>query len=227
MSNEDTREKNSKEDEKVKSEDLVRKPRQARSKETKGKILKTASKLFCENGFYKTTTNEIAKQAGVPIGSLYSYFKNKDMILIEILEEYHQTFIERVNSLSNPENIEIAKNDKKAWIQGIIKTLIDIHMETKDLNLELQALKSTIPEVYEFSKSHDLNTIKRIKKEFEIFKAEIKATDLDAAAIVVNELISAIVHRIVFNENIIETQRIITAGVEAIYKYLFCSSIIT
>lgn len=222
MNNNNTIEKNNKEQKNIKNEELVRKPRQARSRETKEKILKTASMLFCENGFYKTTTNEIAKQACVPIGSLYSYFKNKNMILIEILDDYHQTFIERVNTLSDPEKIKIAKKDKKAWLQGIIKTLIDIHMETKDLNLELKALSNTIPEVYEVSKSHDINTIERIRKEFEIVKTEIKTADLDAAAIVVNELISGIVHRIVFNENIVENERIISECVEAIYKYLFC-----
>lgn len=204
------------------NKELIRQPKQARSIETKQKIIKTALKLFCQKGFYKTTTNEIAKEAGVPIGSLYSYFKNKNMIILEILDDYNQTFINKVDILDNPENIEIARKDKKTWIHNIIQILIEIHEDTKELNLELQALYHSMPEVATIHEAHDLGIKERIMKGFEPFKDELKITDFEASAIVTNDIISSVVDRIVFSKNIIDRERILNCGVDAIYKYLFC-----
>ncbi|GKX65897.1 TetR/AcrR family transcriptional regulator [Inconstantimicrobium mannanitabidum] len=201
--------------------DSIRKPKQARSIETKRKILDTALKLFCNNGFHKTTTNEIARESGVPIGSLYSYFKNKDMILIEILDDYHQSFADRISSLSNEKNIEIAKQDKRAWIRGCIEMLIKLHEETKEFNLELQALQHSIPEVAALHEEHDLEIQSRIMREFEPFKEEMNITDFEAAAIVLNDVMSSTVDRIVFTKLNIERERIIDCTVEVVYKYLF------
>jgi|GEM_PF-403348 len=205
-----------------KKNDVIRQPKQTRSMETKEKILKTALRLFYENGFYKTTTNEIAKQAAVPIGSLYSYFKNKDMILLEILDDYNQAFMDRFDKLNIGENIDRSQNDKKSWIKKTIETLIEIHEETKEFNLELQALYHSMPEVSEIHNIHDLKIKERIIKEFEYFKDELKTNDIEVAAIITNDIISSVVDRIVFTNNPVGRDRIINQGTEAIYKYLFC-----
>lgn len=222
MKTQETISKSSKEEVKNKETDFIRKPKQTRSMETKEKILKTALKLFCENGFYKTTTNEIAKQASIPIGSLYSYFKNKDMILLEILDDYNQTFIDKIDKLNPRENIDFSKYDKKSWIKATIETLIEIHEETKEFNLELQSLRHSMIEVSKIHNIHDLEITERIIKEFQYFKDEIKTTDLEVSAIITNDIISSVVDRIVFDNNQIDRDRIINQGVEAIYKYLFC-----
>jgi Transcriptional regulator len=70
----------------------VRQPVQDRSINKREKILNAALELFCEVGYYKTTTNEIAKRAHVSIGSLYSYFADKDTIFFEVLDRYHHKF---------------------------------------------------------------------------------------------------------------------------------------
>ena len=210
------------EQEENKKTDFIRQPKQTRSMETKEKILKTALRLFCENGFYKTTTNEIAKQAAVPIGSLYSYFKNKDMILLEILDDYNQAFIDRIDNLNIGENIDLCRNDKKLWIKRTIETLIEIHEETKEFNLELQALYHSMPEVSEIHATHDLKIKEMIIKEFEYYKDDLKITDIEVSAIITNDIISSVVDRIVFTNKLILRDRILNEGVDVIYKYLFC-----
>ena len=44
-------------------------PKQARSKQTREKIIQAAIRLFQERGYEKTTSNEIASAAGVSVGS--------------------------------------------------------------------------------------------------------------------------------------------------------------
>jgi AcrR family transcriptional regulator len=52
------------------------------------RILEAARKRFRYYGVRKTTMQEIARDAGVAVGTLYLYFKNKDDLLIAGTEEY-------------------------------------------------------------------------------------------------------------------------------------------
>jgi AcrR family transcriptional regulator len=52
------------------------------------RILVAAAHVFDERGYGATTTNDIADEAGVAIGSLYQYFPNKDAILIELTRQH-------------------------------------------------------------------------------------------------------------------------------------------
>jgi AcrR family transcriptional regulator len=64
-------------------------PRQQRAQETVAAILTAAAEIMAAEGLARTTTNRIAKRAGVSIGSLYQYFANKEAILGRLLAEHH------------------------------------------------------------------------------------------------------------------------------------------
>lgn len=63
-------------------------PSQARGKERIRVILAASLQLFRERGVDHVTTNDIAEFAHIPIGSVYRYFKNKDEIILALLELY-------------------------------------------------------------------------------------------------------------------------------------------
>jgi len=63
-------------------------PSQARGKERVRVILAAALELFRERGLEHVTTNDIVERAGVPIGSLYRYYPNKDSIITALTELY-------------------------------------------------------------------------------------------------------------------------------------------
>jgi AcrR family transcriptional regulator len=63
----------------------VKKPKQERSKFTVDSILEAASRILNGEKKENFTTNKIAEVAGVSIGSLYQYFKNKESIIEDIL----------------------------------------------------------------------------------------------------------------------------------------------
>lgn len=63
-------------------------PSQARGKERIRVILAASLQLFQEHGVDHVTTNDIAEFAHIPIGSVYRYFKNKDEIVLALLELY-------------------------------------------------------------------------------------------------------------------------------------------
>jgi AcrR family transcriptional regulator len=63
-------------------------PSQVRGKERVRLILGAAMHLFKERGLEDVTTNDIVGRAGVPIGSLYRYYPNKDAIIAALAELY-------------------------------------------------------------------------------------------------------------------------------------------
>ena len=50
-------------------------------KNTKGKIVSAAWKLFYEQGYDETTVEEIIDESGTSKGSFYHYFEGKDSLL--------------------------------------------------------------------------------------------------------------------------------------------------
>ena len=54
---------------------------------TRNAILKTATKLFLENGFGSTSTRDIAKQIGITQPALYHHFADKEELYLDVLTE--------------------------------------------------------------------------------------------------------------------------------------------
>ncbi|KQW69354.1 TetR family transcriptional regulator [Phenylobacterium sp. Root77] len=64
-----------------------RTPRQARAESTVDVILSAALQLLEADGAERLTTNHIAARAGVSIGTVYQYFRDKDDILAALAQQ--------------------------------------------------------------------------------------------------------------------------------------------
>ena len=60
--------------------------RQLQKQKTRQHLLKIAKSEFVKKGFLNTTTSEIADAAGIAHGTLFLHFKNKDALIVEILD---------------------------------------------------------------------------------------------------------------------------------------------
>jgi len=49
-------------------------------------ILRAATKVFAQNGYFQSQVADVAKVAGVAAGTVYLYFKGKDDLLVSIFE---------------------------------------------------------------------------------------------------------------------------------------------
>ncbi|MDV2685774.1 TetR/AcrR family transcriptional regulator [Alkalihalophilus lindianensis] len=61
--------------------------REEKATQTRARLLQCAEELFIEQGFVKTTISQIIKRAGLGYGTAYVYFKNKDELFVELLDE--------------------------------------------------------------------------------------------------------------------------------------------
>jgi AcrR family transcriptional regulator len=102
-----------------------RSPSQERSRDTVDCILEAASRVFGKLGYAGTTTNKIAKRAGVSIGSLYQYFSSKDDILLVLLEKHQREAritIETARLLLSDPAIPLENG-----LRNLLKGLLSLH----------------------------------------------------------------------------------------------------
>lgn len=138
--------------------------------EKRSMILDAATKIFAEKGYQYATISEVAKEAGISTGLLYSYFKNKlDLLLSVVLlfwENINQTNQEKLTSMRDPfdklvvvlHNIEdsLIKNKKALYLIKVLNEALPhiIMIKEKELQekrqsiiLENRKLLDTIDEI--------------------------------------------------------------------------------
>lgn len=112
-------------------------PTQKRSIEKREKILKAGFKLFCENGYYKANTVEIAKCAGVSTGALYSYFADKREIFIEAFHQYLDT----VSSALLGQLTDLTQTlDLSAFIEEWISAYVNLYSKSNRALVQLRLM---------------------------------------------------------------------------------------
>jgi AcrR family transcriptional regulator len=63
-----------------------RTPSQSRSQATVAAIVEATARVLVERGYARTTTNHIAAEAGISVGSFYEYFPGKDAAIAAVVE---------------------------------------------------------------------------------------------------------------------------------------------
>ncbi|MGE7909408.1 TetR/AcrR family transcriptional regulator [Lysinibacillus xylanilyticus] len=91
-----------------------------KKKRKRSTILEAAIKLYSENGFAETKVAEIAKEAGVSFGTVFTYFNSKE-------ELYEAAILEPLEEIK-PYFIEIEERFKGEPLE-IIKEMIDCHVQ--------------------------------------------------------------------------------------------------
>lgn len=74
--------------------------------ERRHQIIRAATKLFSEEGYYTTTILQIAREAKVSTGLIYQYFGDKDDILFltlkQVLDTYENEIPRQIEGLTHP-----------------------------------------------------------------------------------------------------------------------------
>ena len=196
-------------------------PIQKRSIQKKADIRKAALSLFCENGFMQTTTNHIAKAAGMSVGSLYEYYANKEDILFDIVDGYFTDFLNAKDQLKELFFTGIESGNKRDWIKSILYNLIASHEATKKFNIELHYLYFQYEEVAKICDKQK-SIIREIAYDALLnISDELKVKHLEIASIMFCDMLEKIVDRICLSPLDCDQNLLINEGVELLYCYLF------
>jgi AcrR family transcriptional regulator len=87
------------------------------------RIIEATLRLSNRHGFHAMTLRELAKTSGLSMGSLYSYFDNKETLLSMILGEVSATVIEVLNTL--PAEVPGSASRHLDWLIGTHIRLTD------------------------------------------------------------------------------------------------------
>ena len=89
---------------------MRRAPQQVRGQQRVEAILAAAEVVMAEVGFEASTTNQIAARAGVPIGSLYQFFSNKNAIVEEMTRrQLDRLVIGMQHTLAQAQHLTVAQ----------------------------------------------------------------------------------------------------------------------
>lgn len=147
----------------------TRMPTQKRSIEKRDRIIKLGFELMCNNGYFNTNTNDIAKYADVSTGIVYQYFNDKKEIFIEGFKEYS-------NSIMFP-ILDIIKNNKISFdnVEELLDTMLNLfikkHTLSKKAHEEMIALThmdSDIADIYHDNEIQVTNMIVNVLKSNDI-----------------------------------------------------------
>lgn len=116
-----------------------KRPRQARSAATVEALLEATARVLVKEGYDGLSTNRVAEQAGVSIGSLYQYFPSKEALVAELLEKYAAHFLALVVELLGHE---------EASPRHVAESIVRAMVELKRTNPKLaRVLREQIPRV--------------------------------------------------------------------------------
>jgi AcrR family transcriptional regulator len=201
----------------------IRAPKQARSIDKKEKLIGAAYELFCERGYYKTTTPEVAKRAGLSVGCLYSYFKDKNDLFLAVVERYDARFDElRLGALADLSEPGIPLREA---LRSLLVELVRIHRESEALNVEMRILAYSDPVLRARQEVQEAKVRASIVEALSRNESRLRKLDFHAAAEIVDALTSGIVHRIAFGragpgQARVDEERILEATLDALCAYL-------
>ncbi len=90
-------------------------------------ILEAAVKVFAESGYHAAKIHKIAELAGIATGSIYSYFQNKQQIILAIFDGVWRQLYQQIAVVEQSTEIPVIQK-----FDAIIDMVLDLFTEDKD-----------------------------------------------------------------------------------------------
>lgn len=191
---------------------MRRQPRQARSLERVNRILDVAAELFEREGYSATTTNAIAAQAQVPIGSLYQFFPDKAAIMQALASRYTELLHQQLAQLDAS---EMAQLDLPVFVDRLVGTTAQFFMQFSGYHAIFMQVQGTMPELDQIDEAVDAQLIQDLVVVLSYRDPHRSPEDYEAIAFVVVKVIGTLLWLSLSQEEdfrerlILETKKVI------------------
>lgn len=167
---------------------------QDRSRATVDTLVEATARILVKEGFDKASTNRIAEEAGVSVGSLYQYFPSKEALVAAVIVRHNETLMQTARgALAEVASLPIAK---------AVRRLVTVAIEAHRIDPKLhRVLAEQLPRT---GMLEDVGIINRegytlVRSYLEAHRDEIRVVDLDMASFVVVTSIEALTHTAVLH----------------------------
>lgn len=140
-------------------------------------ILKAATKVFAQNGYFQSQVADVARVAGVAAGTVYLYFKSKDDLLVSIFERSMNEVLDEARTAVE------AVPDPAERLRKIAHLHLDRVGRDKDLAVVFQVeLRQSVKFMERFSETFLQDYFKLIRQAIAdgqqagVFRKDISAT---------------------------------------------------
>ena len=165
-----------------------RKPVQDRASATVDALLEATAQVLLSHGYDRASTNEIARRAGVSIGSLYQYFDNKEALVAELARRHFG----RIEAVVVQHLVSGATPDLRAMITRVLRALVAVHRLNPRLS---QVLEAEVPRVGELRiiEALDQRSELLVAEQLVAAQATLRPANLVLAAQIVVRAVSGII----------------------------------
>jgi AcrR family transcriptional regulator len=167
---------------------------QERSRATVDALVEATARILVREGFDKASTNRIAEEAGVSIGSLYQYYPGKEALVAAVIDRHNQAIMRVVHAAL----AEIAAQPIEPAVRRLVAVAIEAHRIDPKLH---RVLAEQIPRTGRLADVEAFN-----RETFGLFRGylehhgdELAMTDLDLATFVSVTTIEALAHNVVLH----------------------------
>lgn len=208
----------------------IRVPKQKRSIEKKQRIKEAAIKLMSEKGYHSTSSNEIAKEAEVSIGTFYSYYKDKKDLYKELVADIYNVVISPMNmgedsktqtgvEASPFDNLDKLSIEETVYLY--IETVFKGHEYETAFQREIASLSEQSDEFREIEMVHKEGLTQMFTSVLSAYKDELKIKDLKTASYLILTTVEAAVHDTMFHNGGKNKKAVIRELTAMIVNYLF------
>jgi AcrR family transcriptional regulator len=169
---------------------------QERSRATVDALVEATARILVREGFDKASTNRIAEEAGVSIGSLYQYYPCKEALVAAVIDRHRKEIMQVVRGAL----AEVASQPLERAVRRIVGAAIDAHRIDPKLH---RVLAEQIPRTGRLENVETLNL-----EAFALFRAyleahseELRVADVALAAFVCATSIEALAHTAVLHRS--------------------------
>jgi AcrR family transcriptional regulator len=169
---------------------------QERSRTTVDALIEATARILVRDGFDKASTNRIAREAGVSIGSLYQYYPSKEALVGAVIDRHNQDLMR----VARAATAEIGTLPIEQALRKVVAAAIDAHRIDPRLH---RVLAEQVPRTGRLEKVETFNReyYSLFKAFLEVHRDELRAVDLGLAAFVCVTTIEALTHNAVLHRS--------------------------
>lgn len=193
----------------------TRVPTQKRSIEKKQRIKDAALKLMSEKGYFATSSNEIAREAGVSIGTFYSYFKDKKELYAELVDDIYTAVLTPINLNELPDDLSIEET-----VQLYVTAVFRGHEYQTAFQREISSLSEQSDEFRAIEMVHKSNILHVFSEALNAYREELKLQDLETSTYIILTTVEAVIHDTLFHNGGKNKEAVIRELTAMIVNYL-------